>query len=320
MNVISPRLSNRTYVRIAPADKFRVHTTLFGRRGESIVMLSGYLYNHEKIRTIVTVPVVSGTYKMKIKGYDNLDNENTGVEVTATLASIPYPPRGLTLTSVGNSVTLSWEAPNGGTLPVTSYKVYGNGGVNGNPINRSSVLATIAGTTLTTTITVANGDWMFAVETLAGGKESLNYWCQRVTLPATAIVPPVPAVDIDDGGVQPNSITSAMNMQLSNISIGKLNIVFLWTFGDRASHFRIYHDSGTGTIDWVTYAYRFARLSGYKQSFTTPQMCFTEDTEYKVGIRAESPDGVVEGNVVEYSVMLDGVAPDEVYNATLEGI
>lgn len=62
-------------------------------------------------------------------------------------------------------------------------------------------------------------------------------------------------------------------------------------------------------MDWVNYIGRFTKQSGIvAKVLQLFKLCsLSQNTfDYKIGIRAESPNGVVDTNVVEYVVTLDG--------------
>ncbi len=312
MYAISPNLGRRTYVRVTPDNNFRITLPILGKSRTSLVFLSGNLYNAIHEKTVITIPLTSGTYKFKVKGYDNLDNENTGTQVTVVLSNIPYWPENVSALATGNDVTVSWSVPVGGSTP-TSYKIYSNNGVSGGPIDRTAPLAVATAIERSKVVTVADGDWLFCVETVSGAMESVNYWCPKLTIPSANEDGGIPG-NMDDGEFQKNATVNMVNIKLANASLGKLKLSFVWTMGSKASYFRIYHDDGTGTIDWNNNAFRFARSNGLKQEYTTAQICFVANKVYKVGLRAENPSGTISENFIEYNVTLDGIAPEEVTN------
>ena len=279
--------------------------------------MNGMQSNPTSRYELITTPLPAGTYKFKLNSEDALGNLNTGVEANATLSSLLWHPTGLAVSEVdGNDVTLAWTLPNGG-LTADNHVIYGNGGA-GYVIDRNAVLATLNATAVETTITVGNGQWFFVIESVKGADETENYYTTFAAVPSSASIPIPPNEIIDVPSDLFDGEYRVQNVSLSNKSVGKCAIEFLWYYGAAASHFRIYHDSKTGTIDWGTYAFRYARQSSIMQKFVTSQITSADDegSTYKFGIRAESPDGVIEENDIEYEVLLDGTAPDEVTNVT----
>jgi len=268
---------------------------------------------------LITAPLVNGTYKFKVVSADNLGNENDGTEVSGAITQKLWYPTAFTISSVvGNVVTFTWAAPSGGRTP-DEYIIYGNDG-SGYELNRVTPLATVASGTWSKAVTVGNGAWLFVIESKDGSGETENNYSISQTVPLANVSP----LNVNDPGDQPiypmetnYPTTQLKNVQLRNVSVGKCEISFLLMNANNVSYFRVYHDSGTGTVDWGTYAYRFAKLDGFMQTFTTDRLFTTEEEKtYKFGIRAESADAVVEGNLIEYDVIIDGKAPIEIQNPT----
>ena len=316
MQIAKTRLTRHSYVRIRPEDKFRLPDLRFCSRRNNLLFNS--IFNNPSVRyNIITVPLENGDYKFKVQSSDNLRNINDGVEATVNMQNRPYYPRNFVISNVsGNDVTFTWGHPQGG-LSVDDYNIYGNGGTGGT-IDRTTALATVGGGVTTKTLSgLADGNWLFVIESVSGTKETVNYWAQAVTLPVEDTVPTIPGTYVDKTPPYKQNIPGQMpqNVELSNISVGRCRITFLWVYGNEAKYFRIYHDGGTGTIDWNSYDYQYARQNGVVQSFITPQICtFKEDTTFKIGIRAETEDGVIDDNTDEYEVILDGVASRDIDN------
>ncbi len=315
MIVTKPKFHKFNYARISPTTRFRTVDYRLGKRQHNLVFTNEAMNNSIYQYELITVPLLGGTYQFKINSTDNLGNVNTGVTTSAVLADLLWYPTSFVITNIDtNDVTFTWEHPEGG-LTALNYVIYGNGGV-GYQIDRGTPLATLPATSLGTTINgLSNGEWYFVIEAKDASSETVNYFVAQTTLPIEDIVPPGPNDPNNPADNPFDEVYRVRNIQLMNKSVGKCGIEFLWYYGDKASHFRIYHDSGTGTIDWGTYAFRYERLNNILQSFVTDQIVTEEgDFPYKFGVRAESPDGVVEDNVMEYEVLLDGKAPNEVTN------
>jgi hypothetical protein len=320
MKIIKPYFRNNTLYKKVNSfttdyEPFRFGGVKFSKF-MSVFFNNGSLENPLDKFKIITKPLYSGTYKYKINSLDNLDNVNTGTEKSIAITNRPYYVSSLSYTLSGNDVTLTWIAPVNGSTP-TSYKVYGNGG-SGYEIDRSTILDTVVG--LTSTITVADGDWIFVVETVSNTLETIHYDVVKMTVPVDETVPIIPVAVVDEEEpVQEETELQLVNVQLTNVSVGKCKISFYWVYGSEASYFRIYHDEGTGTIDWNNYKFRFARINNLLQTYTTTQISTSESKEYKFGIRSENSYGNIDANTNEYTVNIDGIAPDEVedFNASL---
>lgn len=348
--VTRSRFGSMNPVRQSCDERFRFSRVVLGKGRQHCLFLHNALEAPLVEYEIITVPLDDGTYKFKIQGMDTLQNINTGIEKTATLSERLWYPRNFAISNIVDNitpglvgtptwddlevwddldvwmdaftsdVTFTWELPAGGTTP-EHFIIYGNGG-SGNVIDRMTPLATVNGDVLTATITVLGGSWLFVVESEAAGVESINWYTVDAYLKTEGSLDDDFQVIPDDDTKPPqvNEDYLPSNVQLRNVSVGRCEIRFLWIHGSRASHFRVYHDSGTGTINWSSYAYRFERQNTIQQVYTTAQLCFTDGaTSFKFGIRAESSSGIVDTNTIENEVKLDGIAPDEV-SATAESI
>lgn len=318
MKILKPRLTRYSLYRQNTTHEFRDKSVRYSLN-RSLVFLNGSVANPLYRYELVTAPLIDGSYKFKIVSEDDLKNVNSGVETTGVVTKKLWYPTSFRISAiVANLVTFSWAAPSGGRTP-TYYVIYGNGG-SGYEIDRGTPLATIATGTWTTNVSVTNGKWLFVIESKDGTGETVNSYCISQTVPVANAVPR----NVNDPGDQPVypvatefQSTQLRNVQLRNVSVGKCEISFMLPYPENISYFRIYHDSGTGTIDWVTYAYRVARTDTVLQVFTTDQLFSAdENRQYLFGIRAESADGIVEGNLIEYNVTIDGEEPVEVQSLT----
>jgi len=104
----------------------------------------------------------------------------------------------------------------------------------------------------------------------------------------------------------------------TNVNAGKIKVQFIWIYGSLAANFRIYHDNGTGVIDYNN-SIQFDRINSIVQVHTTDQIYFGfDDKEFRFVIRSVSQFGVEDTNTVEHRVLLDGTPPDEVENLIIE--
>lgn len=292
--------------------KFRDSLVVFGKRRGHVVFMSNF-NNIYITYQITSIPVGNGTYKIKITTTDDYNNESAGTEGTQIIAFYPLPPKSLAGSVSGNNVTLTWAHSINGAP--TNYKVYGNGG-SGNIINRDTPLATLAGSLLTSTFAVANGQWKFVVESVTGSVESRSLITVTLAVPSTAVIPPSPGPSVID-----STLSQPTGLMLEQISVGKVKIRFYWSHGTLASSFNIYHDSGTGTINYAAPAFSFARQSSLIQLYTTTQLHALDSVvTYKFVVRAVSANGVEETNTDEYSIEVDGAAPDNIVDLTLDSV
>jgi hypothetical protein len=284
---------------------FRFTPTLTSNNQGGIIFLGGYFQNTFNRYTINSRPLASGQYTVKVVSFDDCDNFSLNAEGTISIAQKLHPPQNITITDiVNNTVTISWEAPTVSAELITGYKVYGNGG-NG-LIDRTNALISCLANVRSAEVTVANGNWLFIVESTSANSESINWFAVEVTLPESSVVPePVATID------------TASSVTLNNVNVGCCRIRFI-CLDMNTAYFNIYSDSASGTIDWDNPIARFAKQDGDYQDYTTQQLCYTENTTYKIGIRAETEYGTIENNTTEYSVTLDGIRPEPVTSLTLE--
>lgn len=319
-SVVKPKFHQYGYIKINKTRRFRNDDIRLGKRQHNLAFLNNTLNNPILKYRVITMPLEGGTYQFKIRSLDDLNNINTGVDTNGTITDKLWYPSLFAISDIieatdDNDITFTWSPPLGG-LSVDNYIIYGNGG-SGYTIDRGTPLATVSGSTFTATVEgLVDGTWFFVIESEASSVETVNYFTLKQVLPqgddpGDPNGPGEPAIDPFDADFQ------LPNVSLKNVSIGKCGIEFVWTFGNKASYFQVFHDSGTGTIDWGTYKFRFARQNKIVQSFVTAQILTADvNTTYKFGIRAESPSGVVGTNLQEFEVVLDGKAPNEVTDTT----
>lgn len=300
--VIIPHRKGRSFVTFDNlTEVYRFDPTILVQRSGTEVFFNGIYKNPFLIYQFTTKPLETGTYKVKIVSEDDLQNVNVGVQGTASVVTLPLPPRNLTVSVSGNNVTLNWDDPTSGSPD--NYKIYGNGG-SGKFIDRDTVLSILSGTLKTDTFAVADGDWRFVVESVVSGVESINLYLAKTQVPDTAIVPPSPGI----GG-----IFAVTNLTLRRISVGKVKIRFEWNFGDQADDFNVYHDGGTGTLNFTTPDFTFSRVPTRIQEFTTTQLhTVDENITFQFVVRSVNTLGNEDGNTSIYTIDVDGEAPDVV--------
>jgi hypothetical protein len=259
---------------------------------------------------LLSIPLPDGVYTYKVKSIDNLQNINDGVEVNVTIPPRLWFPKNVTsVLSDTDKIKVSWEQADGGLSPI-GYNIYSNNGV-GEIVDKSVPLATVANNIFEYEFdSLVDGVWRFIVEAYDNNNESINFFATKITKPVEDEVPPDPNNSGSDDDV---SNEFMRNIILTNVSIGKCGIRFVWFGG--AVNFLVYHDSATGTIDWNTPKYTFSRVNGIIQEFVTEQLLTEDvDTVFKFGIRAENSAGENDGNTNVYEVLLDGKAPEAVEN------
>jgi hypothetical protein len=270
----------------------------------TLLFLNSSFNNPFKTYELVSIPVANGTYKIKICSEDDLNNLNTGIEGTVVVAYYVLPPKDITITSSGNVITLNWAHSIDGEPD--NYVIYSNNG-SGN-VDKVTPYATIDGSLLTYQTTVTDGTWKFVIEAKKNSVESNTMNVVEITVPYA--IPPKPGI--------PYFVTG---LCLERVSIGKVKLSFLWPHGALASTFNVYHDSGTGTVDYTTPKFTFARQSTLIQVYTTTQLhVLDQNINYKFAVRAENSDGIEETNTDEYLIEVDGVAPSNAENLILETI
>ena len=245
-------------------------------------------------------------------------------------------------------VRLSWTVPVDGEPD--EYHVYSNNG--SGEIDENHVYTIVAGTETSVDLLLNdNLNWLLKVEAVRNNIESSTKFAVEVQTPSTAVPPPSPfevqntvdvVVDPETGetinssgnspddetgetvvtGTEPQEVTqqvpaSFSGVSATNVNAGKLKVQFIWIYGDLASKFRIYHDNGTGTVDY-TNPIEFDRINSIVQSYTTDQIYNGfDDKEFRFVIRSVSQFNVEDTNTVEHRVLLDGQPPEEVENLTI---
>jgi hypothetical protein len=270
----------------------------------SLLFMNSSFNNPFWIYELVSVSVANGTYKIKILSQDDLDNINSGIEGQVVVAFYILPPKNVAATSSGNNITLTWEDSADGEPDY--YVIYSNNG-SGN-VDKVTPYDTISGSLKTYTDSFANGTWKFVVEAKKNSITSNSMNVVEITVPYA--IPQKPGIPYASTG-----------LSLERVSVGKVKISFLWPHGIMASKFNIYHDSGTGTVDYVTPKFTFTRQTSIIQVYTTTQLhTLDENIQYKFAVRAENSDGVEETNTDEYLIEVDGVAPSNAEDLVLETI
>jgi len=243
----------------------------------------------------------NGIHKFMIVGVDDVQNYTIADPVFVEIDGYPLAPLSLRVSvydDVNRTVTLTWLHPS--DYNIAGYNVYHNGG--SGAIDYNTIIDTISYPNLTwTSDALGDGIWYFGVRSISGNdieEKNIARVARRIPLvgtPGTVGGPPL----------------AARNVVLQNISIGKVKINFIYVYGTQADGFYIYHDNGSGTIDFDTPTYTISRGGTIYQSYLTPRLLFAENKIFKFGVRAYNTYGT-DGNTNEYSIVVDGVRPERI--------
>lgn len=304
-------------------------------------------YHNYKIRT---TPLNSNTdYDFQVVSVDNLKNESVAVQGTVVVPEFQMFPRFINYTYLSShAIRLTWQQPVDGEPDY--YMIYTNNG--SGEMDHDHVYQQVAGSITSVDLNLANNStWLLKVEANKNGKESRTKFIVEVKTPAESVPPPsifiqntqLLQIDPDTGKTLNSSgngendetgevvITGSENttnqtvsspasfsgVTSSNINAGKIKFSFVWIYGSLATKFRLYHDNGTGTIDYGFY-YEFDRLNSIVQTFTTEQVYYGfDDKEYRFVVRPVNQFNVEDANTVEHRVLLDGIPPEEIENLSI---
>lgn len=324
LKVFKPGIKSNRFVKLSSDRNFRDDLIVWG--GTQVLFLNSVFNNPFINYEVISQPVSSGTYKVKIASEDDLGNINTpGVDPEAfasvVVAAFTLPPRNLEFVATGNDVAFTWDHSTEGA-PDT-YNFYGI--LNGNTIDRTTALATISGSLKAHTILgLESGAWKIVLEATKGGIESENVNIVEFTLPSTQQAPPRPGLSATDS---PNAEADDTNpfvatgLELSNVSVGKVKIRFNWFWGSLATKFNVFHNGGSGEVDFVTPAFTFNRVEGFLQEFITTQLHSVDtNQDWKFAVRAENSDGIEDDNTDIYEISVDGVPPNLIQDIALDTV
>lgn len=266
-----------------------------------IYLFKNMLLNAWRNFRVITEQLSTGTHKFSVRSVDNLGNESDLIEENVTIGTFQNIPRFITWEYLENyRIKISWEEPSSGAPD--AYRIYSNDG--SGEVDKTHIYDTVDGSLKEAEFDLTAGDWVFVVEALNDNVESSNMFAAEMTIPRENATPP--------NVLNENNLNIAVALQ--NVSVGKLRVSFPWVYGTWADKFRIYHDNGTGTVDYGNYI-EFDRQDGIVQNFLTEQMYFgKEDRDYLVVVRAVSQYGVESGDTNTTEITLDGVKPENVSN------
>lgn len=294
-------------LKVNNSEDFRDSVIFMPTRAGMLLPLYSSYANPYVYYEIITKQLNSGDNLFRIDTIDGNDNENEGSVITINVPDRVLPPRFLTATISGTTATITWEHSVDG--PPDRYALFGTSDISlamdrVNEFNGISVDGSI--TSMTVSLPTP-GTYRFTVDSKIGTELSDNFITVDVTSPASAIVPPkvineISLTEIDIG---------QLDIFATNIPTGKLNLRFVWVHGDQVASFNLYHDGGTGTVDFGS-PITFNRQTAIVQNFTTEQISFHNvDTTFKIVVRAVTADGVEDTNTFENTVILNGSVPPD---------
>jgi len=182
------------------------------------------------------------------------------------------------------------------------YRIYDNDGAG--PMNYVSVRATRPAT-LATWVSDAlayPGSWRFGVRAVNAYGEEKNFAVKKLSLDATGA----------DVTAKPNHPTE---FSVAPLAAGEFRLEWAYnTTGQGATptHFNIYHDAGTGTVDYATVIDTVTLTSGVETHYRydTSGGAFTDGETYRFAVRAATAaDAVEDGNILTVSATADATAP-----------
>ena len=256
--------------------------------------------------SLISEQLIAGTHKFQLQTFDDLGNNSDLIEGSIAIVNYTTPPRFPTYVYLDrHHIKLRWIAPAAGNP--TNYVVYSNNG--SGAIDTTSHFDVLAGTATEVSYNLpSNGTWKFRIEAYKNGVESNTNFEVWTVIPRENQTPP-------QAFNENRQIDIALSAQ--NVNAGRLKVEFIWIYGSLASHFRIYHDSGTGTINYGSYI-EFARQNGIFQTYTTNQIYFGKDNQtFTFVLRAVNEYGNIDANEIEHTVQLDGVSPEDVTGLTM---
>ena len=281
---------------------FRDNNIIINGRG---FIISETFSNPIDLFTFTSETLRNGVHKFMIVGIDDVQNYTIADPVFVEVDGYPLAPLALAISDYDDDtkiVTLTWRHSN--DYRIASYNVYHNGG--SGAIDYDTIIDTIDYPTRTwVSDALGDGVWYFGVRSInSSGIEEKNI---------VRVAQRIPLSGVPGSPGPPRGATSIV---LHNISIGKVKINFVYVYGTQADGFYVYHDNGTGTIDFDTPTYTMSRSNTIYQSYLTPRLLFSENKVFKFAVRAYNTYGT-DGNTDEYSIIVDGIRPARI--RTIQG-
>ncbi len=239
---------------------------------------------------------------MPVSGYNFLaGSDGTSViRPTGGHGRRSLPHRG----SVWSGASLGLVADPGGL----AYHVYANSGA-GDALNYMSAVATVDGTTWTSSVLAAPGTWSFGVRAFDANGEEQNLDC------AVTIVLDAYGNDITNRPMSP------IGLRAFATAGGSIRVEWFYppTNGPRApTGFNVYVGMG-GTPVYSAPATTVSFNTGVFNTFVANLTSLVEGTTYSIGVRACNASGE-EANTTSVSILADATGPAAVDSLTATAI
>lgn len=249
----------------------------------------------------ISGPLADGTYKYVVRAVDSAGNEETNTTVASVaIATWPTAPTKLAYVfdPVTDTVRLTWTG--GATV-----NVYSNGG-SGGAIDYSSAVASSVTSPWTSSALLANKTYRFGVRADNGSYEEKNL--EYVEF------------ELDGSTNEINRPNSPFALEVTPAAGGTFTVtgrydprraVVKGRTPPAVSAVRIYHDNGTGTMDWITQLGTATLTLGangiYYFRYTTA--AYGHGTTVTFGARAVTSGGTTDSNLLTDSAVADATAP-----------
>ena len=258
--------------------------------------------------TWVSAKLTDGTYKFVVRSVDIAGNVETNVaEVNQAIATWPATPTGLAYSDitvdpgVSFTVDLAWS---GGM----NVNVYGNDHAGGDIDYSTPIDTNVSSPWTSAALTDGPGVYRFAVRGRNATYEEKN--TDFIEFEVNAAFAEV------SRPLSPYGLTVIPAAGAEFTVSGKLDKarpVINGRTPAAAANVKVYHDNGTGTMDWntavgtATLVYQAGRWSW---TFTTSAGAYSDQQLVKFGARANTANDVTDENTDTATGRADGIAPD----------
>lgn len=268
---------------------------------------------------IVTEPLASGTYVFRIDPVDAAGNQLTSsIETTYVHVAFPQPPSEFFVTSYdAGTTTFEAEWVESPSEDVTAYHVYSNHG--DGPIDYLTPVATIAAP-------ATSGSW---VEVATAGQWRHTIRAASATYTEDNITE-IHAYEIGGDPLEVLGLQPATPINF--IAIPRVGGTFVFAMQYPAGlevtmgiAVRIYHDAGTGTIDYDTPLLvedipTHVRSASVVLGIGATSGALTHGTRYTFAARAVDADGRESASTDEVTARADARPPGEVMEIAAEDV
>ena len=182
------------------------------------------------------------------------------------------------------------------------YRVYSNSGLG--PVDYASPLATLSSNARHWGRTGLSypADWRFVVRTFNSTGSELN-------LDRAASV----SLD-EDGQAEPLRPNRPMSLSAKAAEGGKVELSFAHDNTDEAAtttHFHVYHDDASGTVDYETVVAEITRAQGGLVHHVYLSTALSPGETYRFAVRAVGADDVEDDGTQYVEVTTDATAPEQ---------